>query len=408
MDMMILSVPVKMHHMHLIEENNGLSLFLGNFPGFEVRFYSKPGIPNWNSITPAQTLIIENAVLGRCRRVYILGCGHGAHILALAVIFPQTHFIITDTNGIALHTLQKTLAHNSRGNISISFELSQVQQNREAFDCVIIDMPKGRKLFRRWLFEAYLTLKDDGFLLVAGANDQGIQSAAVDAEDLFTHHSVLTYKKGNRLLQFMGKKSQSSPAGWTNSQGISPGTWIGMQFSFQGQSFQLKTLPGVFASEGIDPGTNFLLEHLQIPDRGRILDFGCGCGVIGGIIARNTNACVDLIDINLYALASAYENIKDLELGHCTVSFSDGLESVQDYRYDLIVSNPPFHSGKAVDYTMTHSFISKSRQVLTKGGILCLVANKFIPYDRILREVYPVLEVPISNQKYSIWKAQKP
>jgi 16S rRNA (guanine1207-N2)-methyltransferase len=258
------------------------------------------------------------------------------------------------------------------------------------------------------LFEAYLTLNDDGFLLVAGANDQGVQSAAVDGDDLFTHHSVLAYKKGNRLLQFMGKKTQRSLAGWTNSQGISPGTWIGLRVPFQGQSFQFRTLPGVFASEGIDPGTTFLLEHLQIPDEGRILDFGCGCGVIGGLIARNTNASVDLIDIDLYALASATENIKDLDLGNCTVSYSDGLEAVLDFPYDLIVSNPPFHSGKAVDYSMTHSFISKSMQVLNRDGILCLVANKFIPYDRILKEYYPVLEVPLSNQKYSIWKVQKP
>ena len=394
--------------MHLIEENNGVSLFLGNFPGFEVRIYSKPGFPNWDRITPAQTLIIENAVLERCRRVYILGCGHGAHILTLANKFPQTRFITTDTNGIALHTFEKSLTNNSLENISVSFELSQAQQNKEAFDCVIIDLPKGRKLFRRWLLEAYLTLKDDGFILVSGANDQGIRSAVGDAEDLFSHHAVLAYKKGTRLLCFMGKRPQSSLPGWTNSQGISPGTWIELHGSFQGQSFQFRTLPGVFASEGIDPGTTYLLDHLQIPDEGRILDFGCGCGVIGGIIAMNSNAWVDLIDIDLYALASAKENIKGLELGNCKVSYSDGLENVLDYPYDLIVSNPPFHSGKAVDYTMTHSFISKSMQVLTKGGILCLVANKFIPYDRILKEYYPVLEVPISNPKYSIWKAHKP
>ena len=57
-----------------------------------------------------------------------------------------------------------------------------------------------------------------------------------------------------------------------------------------------------------------------------------------------------------------------LSCRNCEALYSDGLEAVVDREYDLLITNPPFHSGKGTDYTMTHSLISQSLDVLSRGG----------------------------------------
>lgn len=390
-----------------IATHNETTLYLENFSGDEIRFFSKPGLPYWDTISPSQLLLTENSKLEHGANVLILGCGHGAHILILALRHPKTQFTVSDNNGISLNLLPNSIKQNNILNVSISFELSLFPQMQGIYDYVMIDLPKGRKLCRRWLMEAYLTIKQNGILLLAGANDQGIQSVAKDGNDLFGHRSVIALKKGNRLIQFSGKKPQEELPAWSEAPGIFPGKWIEMQTTIKGLSYQIKTLPGVFASDGLDPGTAFLLEHLDFNKNGTVLEFGCGCGVIGTVLARNSRAWIDMTDIDRYALAAANENIKAYGLSNCEAFFSDGLEAVSDKKYDLILTNPPFHSGKVVDYSMTHNFIAQSSNLLSKGGELILVANQFIRYDRIINKYSYEVQPPITNKQYTIWTARK-
>ena len=57
-------------------------------------------------------------------------------------------------------------------------------------------------------------------------------------------------------------------------------------------------------------------------------------------------------------------------------------------KYDLILSNPPFHTGHAVDYQIAQAMISQSFQALNPGGQMIIVANRFIRYDRLIKEIF--------------------
>ncbi len=314
--------------------------------------------------------------------------------------------MLTDINGIALELVKKSIDNTSIHNLAVSSALSHYPGKVDTFDYVIIDLPKGRNLSRRWLMEAYLTLKLNGVLLLAGANDQGIQTVAHDGTDLFHHQSVIALKKGNRILRITGKKPLADVAAWCHSAGIYPGTWKVFETEIKGHLYQVKTLPGVFAADGLDPGTSFLLDHVVIKEQGRILDYGCGCGIIGLVIAKNSQAWIDMTDIDRYAIAAASENIRCFELKNGEAFYSDGLEAVMSRQYDQIITNPPFHSGKTIDYSMTSSLIAQSSNVLTRGGELWMVANKFIRYDRILKNHFSDFTSPVSNRQYSIWIAR--
>jgi 16S rRNA (guanine1207-N2)-methyltransferase len=97
---------------------------------------------------------------------------------------------------------------------------------------------------------------------------------------------------------------------------------------------------------------------------------------------------VDLVDNDFLATASAKENIEINHIKNARVHTGDLLEPVSSNNYDLIISNPPFHAGKSVDYQTTTSLIQQAFHALTSPGKLIMVANRFIPYDRLIKEVF--------------------
>jgi hypothetical protein len=58
-------------------------------------------------------------------------------------------------------------------------------------------------------------------------------------------------------------------------------------------------------------------------------------------------------------------------------------EPVTD-RYDVIVMNPPFHTGQSTDVDLGRAFLKVAAASLKRGGKLLLVANRQLPYEAVL------------------------
>ena len=71
-------------------------------------------------------------------------------------------------------------------------------------------------------------------------------------------------------------------------------------------------------------------------------------------------------------------------------------------KYNLLLSNPPFHSGKQTDYVAAETFINQAPDYLLEGGKLSLVANKFLNYEPLLNKAFPVLQITQENNKFKI------
>ncbi|MEC5128282.1 peptide chain release factor N(5)-glutamine methyltransferase [Verrucomicrobiales bacterium BCK34] len=87
-----------------------------------------------------------------------------------------------------------------------------------------------------------------------------------------------------------------------------------------------------------------LLLQKEWPRDVRILDLGCGSGVIGLSLAHHLadkGATVSLADVSTEALALAQENATNLEITNVNFVESD-LFSAIDSRFDLIVANLPY------------------------------------------------------------------
>ncbi|MFZ6026081.1 MAG: methyltransferase [Chloroflexota bacterium] len=364
--------------------------------GRRLEIVSKPGLPAWDQITPTQALLAEHVLPEG--HTLLMGCDHGA--LAAALVGQGvTALTCTDESLVALQMTAQTLQANRLPAADLIPPLTIAGR----YDTVVIRLPKGRKLARRWLVQAYWALAPGGACYLAGANPEGIQAVLKDAGELFGATSVLGYRKGCRVGRMRKPSGHSAMPAWASQPGISPGTWQEFPVQAAGLEFRIRSLPGVFSFDRLDDGSRLLLENLALPEGRRVLDFGCGCGVLGMAAARMGAVQADLVDVNLLAVAAAEENLRVNQIGNGRVLPSDLLEAVHDRRYDAIITNPPFHAGREVNTEITQRFVRQAQDCLVPGGALVLVANRFLRY-----ELFGKVETLAANNQYHILKATKP
>ncbi len=169
-----------------------------------------------------------------------------------------------------------------------------------------------------------------------------------------------------------------------------------------GQKFMFFTDNGVFSKTGLDFGSRLLLETIPLDEvGGKILDMGCGYGVIGIILSKFTSAFIDMVDINERAMHLARKNIQENQCSNIRVFYSDIYGDI-DSKYDVIITNPPIRAGKTVVYDM----LFKARDYLKSDGKLFFVIRKEQGAKSLivdLKKVYTV-EVLIRKKGYYIIK----
>jgi 16S rRNA (guanine1207-N2)-methyltransferase len=375
--------------------------------GQPVCFFSKPGLPVWEQVAPPARLLAEFAQLAPAERALLLGCGHGASGVALARRLPRGELWLADHSFLALQLCAQTLQVNAVGNAHLHAGIDLPADQAGCFDAVLIDLPKGRRLAQRWLLQAWLALRPGGALFLAGARQQGIQPAIQDAQALFGEHAILAYKKGCRLAQFRRPAGELPGQGWPREPGIAPGDWLRIPLETRHGRLELDSLPGVFSYDRLDPGSGRLLDHLRVAPTDRVLDLGCGYGIIGLTAALDGAAQVDLLDADLLAVACASRNLAAYAPARGRCLPSDVLSAVRGQSYTLIASNPPFHTGHAVDYLVAQAFIQQSCQALEPGGRLVVVANQFIQYERLMKALFAQVDILQRDRSYMILQGVK-
>jgi len=148
-----------------------------------------------------------------------------------------------------------------------------------------------------------------------------------------------------------------------------------------GHDLRLTSGSGVFAQGRLDIGTSVLFRETSPPGAGRILDLGCGYGVIGLAIATAVpGAVVTGIDVNERAVLLANENAAALSLvDRFTASTPDGVP--EDATYDEIWSNPPIRIGKQALHDLLLTWLPRLRP----GGRAVMVVGKNLGADSLQR-----------------------
>ena len=175
--------------------------------------------------------------------------------------------------------------------------------------------------------------------------------------------------------------------------------------NIKGAAFEFYTSPGVFSKDKIDRGTLALAENMIIEKNSKVLDVGCGIGVLGIAAAKLFNSAVVMTDINKRAVMLAKKNA---ELNNVKAEIYQGnlYEKIKDNDFDAVVSNPPNTAGKELCFQL----IEESKNYLKQNGSLQIVArhNKGgKTLSKKMEEIFGNVKVVAKKSGYFVYRSVK-
>ena len=149
-----------------------------------------------------------------------------------------------------------------------------------------------------------------------------------------------------------------------------------------GVEVEIETDPTLFSPRRLDQGTRHLIESTTFTEAERVLDLGCGAGVVG-IVAAKHGAEVTALDNDATAVeltrANAARNGVEVD-----VVSSDGFRHLSTSGFDQVLVNPPYHA----DFAVPKHFIEKGFNRLVIGGAMRLVTQRQRWYRRKLAAIF--------------------
>lgn len=164
-----------------------------------------------------------------------------------------------------------------------------------------------------------------------------------------------------------------------------------------------KTTPSIFSPNSIDNGTLAMLSVVDFLPSDKVLDLGCGYGVVGilaGKLIGEEN--VILCDVSEQAVEYAAINSRINKVPNIRILLSDGYKNIAEKEFTLILSNPPYHA----DFSVPKHFIETGFQKLVVGGKLIMVTKRLDWYKNKLTSVFGGVKVHEINGYY-VFVAEK-
>jgi 23S rRNA (guanine1835-N2)-methyltransferase len=167
---------------------------------------------------------------------------------------------------------------------------------------------------------------------------------------------------------------------------------------------------GVFCADRLDIGTRFFLRHLpeSLGNR-RIVDLGCGNGVVGTAVAlANPDTEVLFVDESYQAVASAEATYRANGVpGQAEFRVGDGLAGVAAGSADVVLTNPPFHSHQTLTDATAWRMFTGARRTLRPGGELWVIGNRHLGYHVKLRRLFGNSRLIAGDPKFVVLQAVK-
>ncbi|MFC4701351.1 methyltransferase [Glaciecola siphonariae] len=283
---------------------------------------------------------------------------------------------------------------------SAAFDILQVT---EAFDGIVVYMPKAKQHLDMLLANMAHLIKPNGLLMVVGENKGGIKSVPKQLERIGVHVNKLDSAKHCGLIACTVESPLLSFD--INSYGVE------RSYQVNHKTLKVFSLPGVFGHKQFDPGTQLLLQQFADPEnlrkmRGKLYDFACGTGIIGSYFKMaNTKLKVTMSDISALAIYCSKQTLLLNEL-EAEVIASDGMQELHSH-FEHIVSNPPFHDGLKNEYGITQSFIKDAYAKSNRGSRLTIVANRFLPYPEHIEKTFFKFTTLCKTNKFCVYEGLK-
>ncbi len=365
--------------------------------------WSRPGASDVGGGDVSTSLLVENVEVVDHSTVVVLNCGTGLVGAVAATNAPNARVILASPSLVDCTAAQRTVDFRQ-----LAFCAVQHRGRAEAIcppgtaDVVAAVVPKGRIPTLQLIRVAYQALAPGGRFWLAGANDDGIQSALDRVAELFGDVAVLQYRKGCRVgLATRRPRATALPPAFAEAW-LRRDDYFHYSATIGGETIEVRSRPGVFSWGRLDPGTAALIDAMQVSPGDRVLDLGCGTGLVGMVFARRSAGPTVFVDSDADAIAATRETATANRVEIAQVIASDGVTAIENLRFDVVATNPPFHVGQRTNDAVAKQFIEGARRVLARGGRFYLVANSFLPYEAPLAEAFDLVQTVYDDRKYKV------
>jgi 16S rRNA (guanine1207-N2)-methyltransferase len=266
------------------------------------------------------------------------------------------------------------------------------------FDLAIVKVPRQKALLDAVLARIRPHLREGGRVIGAGMTKH-VHNSTSKSFDRWIGPTTTSLARQRARLLFAEATAPVQPP--------LPPTAV----EVPGESFRLWLEPGVFAKQGIDPGSALLLQWVpRLADDGRgqlIADAGCGSGLLSAAAAqRNPKAEVVGVDESHLAVRSASRTLEPFANARAEVG--NVLSAVADGSADLVLSNPPQHQAAALSQTVLATFIEGARRALRPNGRVRMVANRHVNLNVALGGAFDRVRILDQDRRYMICEAEGP
>ena len=186
-----------------------------------------------------------------------------------------------------------------------------------------------------------------------------------------------------------------------------------------GEMLMFTSYPGCFCHRRLDEGGLALAEVVSREvlntatqrhrEEGlRILDMGCGCGLVGFLIANRISSLFPypsslvLVDSHARAVEAATENAAKFGIPAEVILSDNGTPGRMDGTFDVFVGNPPYYS----DYRIAEVFLETAKRALKPGGICYTVVKNAAGLKPVQERFFPHVEV-IGRRGYNVLRSVK-
>lgn len=275
--------------------------------------------------------------------------------------------------------------------------------DEKRYNLALIHLPKQANEAKFFLASALKLLNPGGYIIACAANDAGggrIEGWMKDAGIEPSSHSKNKCRAvyGVRPDKLLDIVDEWYVLGLPREVDMASG----LKFMSQ---------PGLFSWDRVDAGSKLLADHLPNDLKGIGADFGCGIGYLTYSVLKSCSnvRAMHCLDADIRALACASTNLETVRsVESLAFYWKDLSKPVPELPpLDFVVMNPPFHEGKKAAAALGQAFIENAARTLKRGGMLCMVANRHLPYESILQNSFANVQIVIDDKGFKVLRAVK-
>ncbi|WP_210399062.1 class I SAM-dependent methyltransferase [Steroidobacter denitrificans] len=266
---------------------------------------------------------------------------------------------------------------------------------------VLVLPPRQRDEARTLLARAVMAAAPGGRVLACASNNEGARSVQADLERLAGPVEVMVK---NKCRVFWSGPLQGA------ADPMLAQAWVRLDAPRRIAGGRYVSRPGLFAWDRIDPASALLGSLLPLDLAGHAADLGAGHGYLSVQLLERCPGieALDVIDAERRALDLARVNLAPFQARIAIDFLWHDVMAGLARRYDVIVTNPPFHAQRGADRPdIGRRFLAAAAQALAGGGRLWLVANRHLPYEAELARGFAAVHTIAQAGGFKVIEAVK-